>query len=383
MAKEVQIEERKMKINRSTKCSIKFATNKKKNELQTILNEYGKVVNIFIDYFWDKKVKKSELLKPIVDIPETWLSARLRKVAAREAIDMITASKERWKDQPNKLVKPTHKCKRMYVSCTIADLKDSKKASGFDAWLHLASIGNKITMDIPIKFHKHYNRLCVKGKRLNSYIITSQYVQFVFEIDTKEKKAVKKCLGVDTGINALCSTSDGQQFGTDIKEHIERVKRCKQGSKGQEKARRALKQRIDEVAKETIKDIDLIVVEKLKKMGFKSKAKRLLAKNIRRTIGTWNWKYWLTRLEQRCEDNRISFRSVSPYYTSQTCPCCGYVDRKNRLGELFQCQNCNHTDNADINAARNILERFFTGKYGSCYKPKNETKMACPVLSSL
>jgi len=42
--------------------------------------------------------------------------------------------------------------------------------------------------------------------------------------------------------------------------------------------------------------------------------------------------------------------------SNQTCPCCGHVDRKSRLEEIFQCQSCGHTDNADINAARNILE---------------------------
>ena len=83
-----------MKITRSTKCSIKFATNKKKMELQTILKEYGKVVNVFIDYFWDNPTDKTQLLKSIVDIPkDSWLSARLRKVAAREAIDMISSVK--------------------------------------------------------------------------------------------------------------------------------------------------------------------------------------------------------------------------------------------------------------------------------------------------
>ena len=85
-----------MKLIRSTKCSLKFATTKKRNELSIILNEYSKVVNIFIDNFWLNfdKITKRELLKPIVDIPETWLSARLRKVAAREAIDMINAAKQ-------------------------------------------------------------------------------------------------------------------------------------------------------------------------------------------------------------------------------------------------------------------------------------------------
>src|ERR1039457_4511654 len=164
-----------MKIIRSSKCSTKFATEKKRVELQTILSEYGTVVNIFIDYFWDKKVDKTQLLKPIVDLPKySWLSARLRKVAAREALDMISASKERCKNQPSNLVKPVHKGKRMYVSCTIAELKDSKDAKKFDAWLHIASVGNKMVMDIPIRFHKHYNKLCVKGRRLNSYIITDR-----------------------------------------------------------------------------------------------------------------------------------------------------------------------------------------------------------------
>ena len=72
-----------MKLIRSTKCSLKFATTKKRNDLLTILSEYSKVVNIFIDYFWlnPDKATKGELLKPIVDLPqESWLSARLRKV---------------------------------------------------------------------------------------------------------------------------------------------------------------------------------------------------------------------------------------------------------------------------------------------------------------
>lgn len=361
-----------MKIIRSTKCSTKFATKKKKQELLTILQEYGKVVNCFVDYFWTNPTDKTQLLKPIVDIPQTWLSARLRKVAAREALDMISASKERWKNQPKKLVKPVHKGKRMYVSCTIAELKDSKEAKQFDAWLHIASVGNKITMDIPIKFHKHYNRLCIRGKRLNSYIITENYVQFVFETETGAKKDGKKCIGIDTGINALASLSTGQQLGKDIKQNIERVKRCKQGSKGKDRARRALKQRIDEVAKEVIKtNPDLIVVEGLKNLGKNSKLKRRLSKNIRRSIGSWNWKYWLGRLEMQCEWNRVSFRTVSPYNTSITCPKCGLADKKNRDGEVFRCQSCDHADNADINASRNILSRFLTGPYGASYKPIN------------
>lgn len=369
-----------MKIIRSSKCSLKFSTDNKLHKLRNILSEYGKVVNVLIDHFWvlDELPSKSKLLKPIVDIPiygehPSWLSARLRKVAAREAIDMILASQRRWKNNPNKLKKPIHKGKRMYVSSTIADLIFPRNTTEFDCWLHLASIGNKIQLDLPIKLHKQFNKWNKLGKRLNAYIITDKYVQFSFEIETGTKREGKKVIGIDTGINALASTSNKNQFGDDIKDCINRVKRCKYGSKGQKKARRALKQRIDEIAKELIKNEnpDLIVVEKLKNMGKKSKVKRLLTKNIRCSIGIWNWKYWLMRIEQQCELNRVSLRTVPPFYTSQTCPSCNHIDRKNRKGIEFKCQNCGYADNADINAACNIMNRFILGIYGSQYKQDN------------
>ena len=122
-----------MKLIRSSKCSLKFATASKLPELRKVLTEYGRVCNIFIDYFWKNGTpSKSELLKDIVNLPETWLTARLRKVAAREAIDMITAVKERWKDKPWKISMPVHKGKRAYVSCTIADLQEKDGSKEFD-----------------------------------------------------------------------------------------------------------------------------------------------------------------------------------------------------------------------------------------------------------
>ena len=176
-------------------------------------------------------------------------------------------------------------------------------------------------------------------------------------------------MGVDTGINALATLSTGEQLGMDIKDLIERIKRCQHGSNGQKRAKRALRQRIDEVAKAVVQKSDLIVVEALKKMGHNGKLKRRLSKNMRRSIGTWNWKYWLQRLQMDCEWNRVSFRSVAPQYTSQRCHACGYIDRGNRAGEVFCCLKCGHRNNADVNASLNILDRFLTGIYGSGYQP--------------
>jgi len=384
-----------MKIIRSTQCSLKFATATKREQLKTVLTEYGRLCNLFIDSFWDDCPTKAELLKDIVNKPESWLSARLRKVCAREAIDMIKASQERIANDKKRLLakaekakysnkanqlkqkaealtaeKPKHKGNRMYVSCTIADIQPSK-TNEFDGWLHLSSIGEKTIIDLPIRYHKHFNKWNNLGQRLNSYIITDKDVQFCFEIQTGEKKEGKNAIGIDSGINALASFSNGEQLGRDIKECVQRIVRCEHGSKGQKRARRALKQRMDEVAKQIVSNekIDLVVVEKLSNLNHKTKERRRLSKNMRRVIGSWVWRYWLNRVQMGCEENRVSFRSVPCYNTSITCLECGHADKKNRNGEIFLCLGCGHKGNADTNAGRNILNRFFTGPYGAGFKP--------------
>ncbi len=51
------------------------------------------------------------------------------------------------------------------------------------------------------------------------------------------------------------------------------------------------------------------------------------------------------------------FLEVDPAYTSQLCPICSNVDRKNRDGKVFHCTCCGHKADADYNAACNIRDR--------------------------
>ena len=48
--------------------------------------------------------------------------------------------------------------------------------------------------------------------------------------------------------------------------------------------------------------------------------------------------------------------AVPAAYTSQRCSVCGHVHVGNRLSQAeFRCRACCHEDNADLNAAKNIL----------------------------
>jgi putative transposase len=54
---------------------------------------------------------------------------------------------------------------------------------------------------------------------------------------------------------------------------------------------------------------------------------------------------------------QVSF--IQSHYTSQTCPCCGFISRENRKSqENFQCIECNYKNNADTNSAQNIENRL-------------------------
>ncbi|WP_255639896.1 transposase [Deinococcus taeanensis] len=49
---------------------------------------------------------------------------------------------------------------------------------------------------------------------------------------------------------------------------------------------------------------------------------------------------------------------VDPRQTSQRCTACGHTCREHRAGQSrFRCVPWGHMDNADLNAARNILGR--------------------------
>ena len=352
-----------MKIIRSTKCSLKFATEAKQKQLSIIMDEYQRSVNLYINKFWKHDIAKRDLLNSNLNLIDTWFSQRMKQNAAREALDMISSAIEKDGDLA---IKPRHYGKRMCLNSNIIDCQNSETEE-FDLWLHFSNIGNKINFKIPIKKHKHFNDYELSGTRCNSYIVTEEYVQFSFEIETGPKKEVQQIVGLDVGINALASLSNREQYGVDIRADIDRVNRCQHGSKGQLRASRSLRNKLAIEAKKIVSSgPDLIVVEKLKNITRGTKGKKV--KTTRKLLGRWNVRYFQDRVKQGCEVNRVSFRSVSPAYTSQTCASCGSVGRGNRNGDRFVCLRCGHEDNADINAAINIRDRFLTGKYGSCYK---------------
>ena len=66
----------------------------------------------------------------------------------------------------------------------------------------------------------------------------------------------------------------------------------------------------------------------------------------------------------------VTSEEANPAYTSQTCSCCGYVDKRNRPSQsTFRCLWCGQRMHADVNAARNIGRRR-ASPIGSVFQSK-------------
>lgn len=77
-----------------------------------------------------------------------------------------------------------------------------------------------------------------------------------------------------------------------------------------------------------------------------------------RFLKEWSYYDLQQKIEYKAKENNIEVIKVNPQYTSKRCNRCGCIDNRNRdcknNQERFKCVICGHTDNADVNASKNI-----------------------------
>ncbi|MDM7947938.1 MAG: transposase [Oceanibaculum nanhaiense] len=111
----------------------------------------------------------------------------------------------------------------------------------------------------------------------------------------------------------------------------------------------------------------LVVMENLKTRNMTASARGTMeepGRNVRakaglnRSILDQGWHLFQTLLGYRLAERGGHLLLVDPACTSQTCSSCGSIDRESRKSQAaFACRACGHEENADLNAARNILRR--------------------------
>jgi putative transposase len=198
-------------------------------------------------------------------------------------------------------------------------------------------------------------------------------------------------IGLDLGVKNLVATSDGElivapRFGSKSRDRVSdaqrSIARCKKGSTRQKRQilrfgniHRKISNRrrnaAHQLSRQLINDFDFIAVEDLEiaKMVRAStsifgrtssvalvRQRTIQDSRLSKMIYDAGWGTLLSLVQYKAESAGRILVSVDPRYTSQTCAECGNVDAGNRVSQaMFRCLACGHQDNADVNAARNIL----------------------------
>jgi IS605 OrfB family transposase len=193
------------------------------------------------------------------------------------------------------------------------------------------------------------------------------------------KKTAGKTIAADRGYNAMLYTADGQEIGAEIKPKIQRIQQQKRKKPRTERQVKGFQQRRYEANRtrkyhhyiETeecrlLKTLDLsdtkaLVLEELKSV--KSHKRGKFSRHVNRLLSFWHYAKVGQRLGQKCEELGVTVIFKDPWKTSQHCPRCHNIDKRNRKGKAFKCLKCGYVDDADHVGALNLDLLGLAGVY--------------------
>jgi putative transposase len=196
----------------------------------------------------------------------------------------------------------------------------------------------------------------------------------------------RPAIGIDLGVRHLMSLSTGERRAgpragergrVAVRRAARKVARRRHGSHRRQNAAAALaRQREREanrrrdsahkVSREIAGRFNVIGVEDLRVRNMLRSASGTLPqpgrnvaqkRGLNRRIADQGWGQLVAMLAYKAEEAGGQLIKVNPANTSRTCAHCGTVDDRSRHAERFRCTACQHTDNADVNAAKVILAR--------------------------
>jgi len=142
----------------------------------------------------------------------------------------------------------------------------------------------------------------------------------------------------------------GRKFSAQTKGSKERHQKRKIVAKIHNRIKNQRSNFTHQISRFLVNNYDLIVFEKLQMLN--------MVKNhcLAKSISDASWGQLIEQTSYKAESAGRTINLINPAYTSQTCRICGHCERANRQTQaVFECVKCRHTENADANAAKNIL----------------------------
>lgn len=249
-------------------------------------------------------------------------------------------------------------------------------------WVRLATMDKGRRIEIPLETYEHHDKRVASGKvaagiQINcdrDGTLTFGIVTDLGETCVESRKAFtgRGAIALDFGLSTLFATPDGNLLGqgflrqlrrydtliTGIARHRQRLGLKPRDSKRYRatvaRLRGYLKTEIGRVMNRLVatgRPAELV----LERLDFRHSE---LSARMNRILRNHGRAVIVAKLRDLEERYGIKHTDVNAAYTSQTCSCCGYVDKKNRRSQAhFACLWCGSEMHADVNAAVNIEAR--------------------------
>lgn len=243
----------------------------------------------------------------------------------------------------------------------------------------LVTINGRIKIPI-ILGNYHQGLLCGNRIRGQADLILQDsifYLMLVVEVPETTPHDTTEYLGIDLGVKNIAVDSSGEiHSGAKLNalRHRHRKLRAKLQSKCTKSAKRLLKKRKRKerrMATDVNHCISKKVVQKAQRHNLGIALEDLsgirkntvVRKHQRSKHSSWAFYQLKQFIQYKAIIAGVKVVCVDPAYTSQTCPICKHISKSNRKSQsIFICQNCGHTDHADIIAAQNVSVRALVNK---------------------
>ena len=226
----------------------------------------------------------------------------------------------------------------------------------------------------------------LRGRRL--------FVNLTYEVELAVLPGSDAAVGIDMGVSDRLALSNGERVGRRRKASKQlarmqrRLSKCRKGGHRWKQRRAVLanhqhRERIrnrnecHRVTTELVRRFGLIAVEDLAIRNMTASAKGTLenpGRNVRqkaglnRSITEQTWGMIRLQLNYKAEWAGRTLMTVDPKFTSQRCSGCGVVSAEHRQRKRYDCAGCGMTEDADVNAARNILHKALAGRRTPDYR---------------
>ena len=242
----------------------------------------------------------------------------------------------------------------------------------------------------------------LRGRRL--------FINLTYEVEQAILPGSDAAVGIDMGVSDRLALSNGERVGRRRKasKRLARMQRrlsgCKRGGHRWRKRKSVLanhqyRERVrnrnecHRITTDLVRRFGLIAMENLPVRNMTRSASGTLEnpgtgvaqkRGLNRIITEQTWGLLRSQLAYKAVWAGRELAVVDPKFTSQRCSGCGVVSAEHRQRKRYDCAECGMTEDADVNAARNILYKALAGRRTPDYRlPAASTRLAETSLAGI